>query len=111
MVAIRNGRPLPLPSPSSAQPGTVVSSEYTVHTSTLFDPKSKQVLENISVTVDKVSGLMVNVFQRKMPLPDKIQDPDIDLRGKFVLPGFVDAHTHIFLHSYKYHYLSHTLQS
>ncbi len=78
--------------------------QYTIHTSKLFDPKAKQVLKDASVTVDKRSGLIVKVFNRNdqvVPFSESFKDGDIDLRGKFVMPGFVDAHTHVFLHSYE----------
>ncbi|BCS02044.1 amidohydrolase family protein [Aspergillus luchuensis] len=77
-------------------------SHFTIHTSSLFDPKLKLFRPNVSVTVDPVSGLIVRVFERdsNTPLSELIQPGDIDLRGKYVLPGLVDAHTHIFLHSY-----------
>jgi imidazolonepropionase-like amidohydrolase len=74
-------------------------SSYTIHTSNLFDPQKKQVVQDVSVTVDKVSGNIVKVFQRTSPL-DEVPSGDVDLRGQFVMPGMVDAHTHIFLHSY-----------
>ena len=70
----------------------------TVHSSLLFDPKKKAFVKNISIQVDCQNGSIANVFQRKSD--DEIQDDDIDLRGKVVMPGFVDSHTHIFLHSY-----------
>lgn len=73
---------------------------FTLHTDILFDPQSKTALHDQSITVDSVSGLIVRIYQREESLPARIEEPDIDLRGKFVTPGFVDAHTHIFLHSY-----------
>lgn len=79
-------------------------SKYSVHTSLLFDPVAKRVRQNISVTVDATTGLIVRVFERDDDTEEFskiIQDGDIDLRGRFVMPGLVDAHTHIFLHSYE----------
>ncbi|KAH8664247.1 hypothetical protein BX600DRAFT_398339 [Xylariales sp. PMI_506] len=78
-------------------------SRYTVHTSSLFDPKVKQVLQNVSITVDSATGLIVRVYERdetSQSFSEFIKEGDIDLRGKFVMPGMVDAHTHVFLHSY-----------
>lgn len=78
--------------------------QYTVHTSSLFDPKLKQVRKNISITVDSSTGLIVKVFERNdehQPFANIFNDGDIDLRGKYVMPGLVDAHTHVFLHSYE----------
>jgi len=74
--------------------------DFTIHTSTLFDPKKKAFVPDVSITVNPASGLIVDVFTRTEKLGDSVPNGDIDLRGKFVLPGFVDAHTHIFLHSY-----------
>ncbi|PCG88896.1 Amidohydrolase 1 [Penicillium occitanis (nom. inval.)] len=76
--------------------------QFTVHTSTLFDPKLKRVRHNISITVDSTSGLIVRVHERKGAgaIPDPLPEGDIDLRGKYAMPGLVDAHTHVFLHSY-----------
>lgn len=76
-------------------------SSFTVHTSSLFDPKQKQYLKDISITVNPSTGLITAVFKRSKPLPIKISTPDVDLRGLFVLPGLVDSHTHIFLHDYR----------
>ena len=39
------------------------------------------------------------MYQRKDAL-STVTEPDLDLRGKCVLPGLVDAHTHILLHAY-----------
>ena len=75
---------------------------YTIHTSTLFDPKKKAFVSNVSITVDPQSGLIVDVTERTSEALDgSIPEGDVDLRGKIVMPGFVDAHTHIFLHSYE----------
>jgi imidazolonepropionase-like amidohydrolase len=72
----------------------------TIHTSTLFKPQTKSIEQDVSITVDEAMGCVVKVFKRDEALPDVLPESDIDLRGKFVMPGFVDAHTHIFLHSY-----------
>lgn len=74
----------------------------TVHSSVLFDPKKKQFVKNVSIKVDRERGSIVEVYTR--PSDDEVdalRDGDIDLRGQVVMPGFVDAHTHIFLHPYR----------
>jgi len=81
-----------------------VSDTFTVHTDLLFDPPKKEWLNDVSLTVSPETGLITKVYQRSTldtdALPATIEAPDIDLRGKCVLPGLVDAHTHIFLHAY-----------
>lgn len=77
-----------------------MSKPFTLHTSTLFDPKQKAFITDASVTVDPKSGCIVDFYQRSKPL-EIIPEGDIDLRGKVTMPGFCDAHTHIFLHDYK----------
>jgi imidazolonepropionase-like amidohydrolase len=83
------------PTPSSHE-----GKYFTVHTSTLFDSARKTFLHDISLRVDPATGLIVKVYQRDDVLPSRINAPDVDLRRKTVLPGLVDAHTHIFLHAY-----------
>ena len=78
---------------------TTNMSEYSVHTSLLFDPKKLEFLENVTVTVDRDTGLISAVTTRESA-DAEVKDGDVDLRGKVVLPGLVDAHTHIFLHAY-----------
>lgn len=72
----------------------------TVHTSSLFDAKDKTFVTDRSITVDRSTGLIKSVYKRDASVPLTISSPDIDLRGKIVLPGLVDAHTHILLHAY-----------
>ncbi|KAK4125313.1 hypothetical protein N657DRAFT_655346 [Parathielavia appendiculata] len=74
----------------------------TVHTSLLFDPIQKAFLENLSILINTRTGAIVRLHNRNTPdLPSTMSERDIDLRGKVVLPGLVDSHTHIFLHSDK----------
>ena len=73
----------------------------TIHAGLLFDPKAKAFRRNVSVTVDAETGAIVDVFERDNSDIKSIKGGDIDLRSKVVMPGFVDAHTHIFLHSYE----------
>lgn len=71
-----------------------------LHSSILFDPKTKTWLRNISIKIDCQSGGIAEVYKRSDD--DVLSSPgNIDLRGKVVMPGFVDAHTHIFLHPYR----------
>lgn len=81
-----------------------LSKTFTVHSSLLFDPKQKAFRKNISIEVDRDTGSITNVYERddEDDLRLQIHVGDIDLRGagKCVLPGLVDSHTHVFLHSY-----------
>ncbi|KAJ0123311.1 midohydrolase domain containing protein [Diaporthe amygdali] len=70
----------------------------TLHSSLLFDPRKKAFVKDVSIKIDRHSGGIADVYERASD--DEIRDGDIDLRGKVVMPGFVDAHTHIFLHPY-----------
>ncbi|KAK7545530.1 hypothetical protein IWX49DRAFT_497788 [Phyllosticta citricarpa] len=78
-----------------------MAEQFVIHTSLLFDPKKKAFVSNISVTVDPITGLITAINARpSSALPNPLPFGDIDLTSKIVLPGLVDAHTHIFLHSY-----------
>lgn len=77
-----------------------MASNYTIHAGTYFDSRSKSFKENVSITVNPSSGSIVHV-QERQDCAVELRVGDIDLRDKVVLPGLVDAHTHIFLHSYK----------
>jgi cytosine/adenosine deaminase-related metal-dependent hydrolase len=78
----------------------MASKTFKVHTTLLFDPKTKSFRENVSIEVDPKTGSIVGVAERQGGMHVHEKD-DIDLCGKVVMPGFVDAHTHIFLHSYE----------
>ncbi|KAI1433469.1 hypothetical protein GGR50DRAFT_503262 [Xylaria sp. CBS 124048] len=80
----------------------MAANHLTILTSNLFDSKNKVFLQNISIDVDTNTGLILRTYERTEPLrEDGISDSKtIDLRGLTVLPGLVDAHTHIFLHGY-----------
>lgn len=73
---------------------------FDIHTDCLFDPLKKSFVSNTSMTVSLSTGLITKVYQRKDPLPSTISERDVDLRHLCVLPGLVDAHTHILLHDY-----------
>lgn len=78
----------------------MIHKTLTLHSSLLFDPRKKAFVNNVSIKIDLQSGGITDVYERE---PDEeIRDGDIDLRGKVVMPGFVDAHTHIFLHPYRW---------
>lgn len=84
---------------SEAKPRT-----FLVHTSLMFDSQHKEFLEDVTLTVDSTTGLIVSSQQRTSPLTAAaIRATDVDLRGagRTVLPGLVDAHTHILLHAYE----------
>jgi imidazolonepropionase-like amidohydrolase len=83
------------------RPGLSEGAEmFQIHTSSVFDPKKKAFRKDLSFVVNSKTGLIMDIVSRLEPLPEKISPPDIDLRGLTVLPGLVDAHTHIFLHAY-----------
>lgn len=70
----------------------------TIHSSLLFDPKKKAFVKNVSIKVDTERGSITDVYTRESE--DEVKG-GIDLRGRVVMPGFVDAHTHVFLHPYR----------
>lgn len=70
----------------------------TIHTSNLFDSKQKAFVKDISLDINTKTGLITKVYKRSSDEIEHVKPSDIDLRHLTVLPGFVDAHTHIFLH-------------
>ncbi|TGJ77542.1 hypothetical protein E0Z10_g10731 [Xylaria hypoxylon] len=80
----------------------MAETQLTIHTSTLFDSRKKRFASNISIEVDTSTGLITRTYERSQSLSrQNVSDSKtIDLRGLTVVPGLVDAHTHIFLHGY-----------
>ncbi|KAI1198601.1 hypothetical protein F5X97DRAFT_298959 [Nemania serpens] len=80
----------------------MAKTQLTIHTSSLFDSKHKRFASDVSIDLDASTGLITRTYERNQPLPHhNVSDAKtIDLRGLTVLPGLVDAHTHIFLHGY-----------
>ncbi|KAK2014097.1 amidohydrolase [Colletotrichum eremochloae] len=78
----------------------VSGSRITLHTSLLFNARRKSFDKDISIVVDSTRGTIEDVYHRTDGGHLIVNERDIDLRGRVVMPGFVDAHTHVFLHSY-----------
>ncbi|KAL7624583.1 hypothetical protein AAE478_006150 [Parahypoxylon ruwenzoriense] len=78
------------------------NNEILVHTSSLFNSKKKCFVSNVSIVIDADTGLITRIYQRdgQGPLYNESASRIIDLRSFTVLPGLVDAHTHVFLHPY-----------
>jgi imidazolonepropionase-like amidohydrolase len=80
---------------------TSTKEPFTIHTSLLFSPHLKSFISNISLLVSPATGLIVRIYTRpNSSIPSPLPPNDIDLTHLVVLPGLVDAHTHIFLHPY-----------
>lgn len=86
------------PQPSHSTTRTMTRKSVTIHSSLLFDPKKKVFVKNVSIKVDTERGSITEVYTRESE--DEVTG-GIDLRGRVVMPGFVDAHTHVFLHPYR----------
>jgi imidazolonepropionase-like amidohydrolase len=90
---------------SSERPTLEQPSLLVIHTSLLFDSEAKKFVTGVSLEIDKPTGLITKTWVRGSD--DIVDDNDaalrehLDLRGYVVLPGLVDAHTHVFLHSYQ----------
>ncbi|KAF9023920.1 hypothetical protein BDZ89DRAFT_1041420 [Hymenopellis radicata] len=67
----------------------------------MFNSRQERFLENQVITVSKATGLITNI-QPYTPTSFKSDDSAevINLLHLTVLPGFVDAHVHFFLHAY-----------
>ncbi|KAG2354964.1 hypothetical protein BDR07DRAFT_1427696 [Suillus spraguei] len=68
----------------------------------LFDPYTLELLDDQAITICNDSGMILDVapFSRNGSDFASFDGEVIDLRHLTVLPGFVDAHVHLFLHPY-----------
>ncbi|KIJ54064.1 hypothetical protein M422DRAFT_201167 [Sphaerobolus stellatus SS14] len=69
----------------------------------LFDSREGRFIHNQLITVDPLRGIITDVKQLSLQEQDYILQEDknsIDLSNNVVMPGFVDAHVHLFLHPY-----------
>ena len=64
----------------------------------LFEPRTGAVLTDRVVTI--TDGIVTNVSEYDRSVSRAHADMIVDLSDKFVLPGLVDAHTHLFLRPY-----------
>ncbi|KAI0778862.1 hypothetical protein BD413DRAFT_601525 [Trametes elegans] len=90
---------------SSSRPSGEPERTVRIYAGRLFDPESLQLLPRRVVTVSQGAGLVLDV--QPYGVQDAARDIDasgedevVDLRDATVLPGFVDAHVHMFLRPY-----------
>ncbi|KAF8989725.1 hypothetical protein BDQ17DRAFT_1256626 [Cyathus striatus] len=93
--------PQPLPRPALARP------VYRILVGKMFDSYERTLVPNQSITVDKEFGVILDVRSSTGPpysqpgtIPGSEKVEIIDLKRLTVVPGFVDAHVHLFLHPY-----------
>ncbi|KZV65481.1 hypothetical protein PENSPDRAFT_745071 [Peniophora sp. CONT] len=72
-----------------------------IYAGKLFDSEAQILLSNRVITIASDSGLILSVEEYSLDeLPVVKSEDTIDLSHATVLPGFVDAHVHLFLHSF-----------
>ncbi|PQE07458.1 amidohydrolase protein [Rutstroemia sp. NJR-2017a BBW] len=92
---------LHLPHPSSSSPSTHrPTTPYWIHTTSLFNSKTLTFNHNISLQISPTSGLILQTLTRPSASLPALSPSDLDFTNHTILPGLVDAHTHIFLHAY-----------
>jgi imidazolonepropionase-like amidohydrolase len=77
----------------ATEPNPSASAEIAIVGATLINPGKSQVLENSVVLIDgnKIVGV-AQAEANKLPSSTRV----IDAHGKWLLPGYVDAHVHFF---------------
>ncbi|KAG9101111.1 hypothetical protein FRC06_003339 [Ceratobasidium sp. 370] len=79
---------------------TLVAPLTYIRTNNYFDSHRAEFVQgDHDIVVDTETGLILDIQKSKEQLPDSAIE--IDLRGLTVLPGFVDTHLLVFLHSYR----------
>lgn len=72
---------------------------FNVHTSLVFNPETCKWDSNVTISISPLTGLIESVYKRPFASIPALSPSDIDLRHLVVLPGLVDAHSHLFLHA------------
>ncbi|KAJ4481286.1 hypothetical protein J3R30DRAFT_3701004 [Lentinula aciculospora] len=88
---------------SASKPNYAVTDTQRILAGKLFDSQSLQFLPAQTISVSKSTGVILsitNTAQCDLNASQLASGEIIDLRHLTVLPGFVDAHVHFFLHSY-----------
>ncbi|KAF9461895.1 hypothetical protein BDZ94DRAFT_1322965 [Collybia nuda] len=87
------------PTPSPSQDISQLYGAYHILAGQIFDSHACKFVPNQVISVDGVNGTILGVQDHAHFTKPKDED-FIDLRHLTVLPGFVDAHVHLFLHEY-----------
>ncbi|KDQ20345.1 hypothetical protein BOTBODRAFT_27767 [Botryobasidium botryosum FD-172 SS1] len=77
--------------------------EIRILVSSMFEPETLAFLHTKTICVDAATGLIREVRNYEELDQHEGEDEDLrvlDLRGLTVLPGFVDAHVHFFIHPF-----------
>ncbi|GLB43774.1 putative amidohydrolase family protein [Lyophyllum shimeji] len=95
---------------SSPSPVARSSNVYHIFAGKLFDSHSRKLVPKQAITIDRDSGTILKVqdvadfwaeSERRRLADNGVAEEIVDLMHLTVLPGFVDAHVHMFLHAYK----------
>ncbi|RDB26525.1 hypothetical protein Hypma_005642 [Hypsizygus marmoreus] len=79
------------------------SSQCHILAGRIFDSHARKLVANQVITVDRETGVILHVQDSTNWSLNKrgaLVDDVIDLQHLTILPGFVDAHVHLFLHAY-----------
>ncbi|KAF8993090.1 hypothetical protein BDQ17DRAFT_1368762 [Cyathus striatus] len=90
----------PPPQPTPARP------VYRILAGKIFDSQARTLVPNQSITIDKAYGVILDIRSSTEPpytqpgtLPGSEKIEIVDLKKMTVVPGFVDVHVHLLLHT------------